>query len=109
MKQQGQHQGAGEGAQQLHVQRQRHLGGGHGGGDEEEVKLGQHPREAGDNLEQEDTGDYNNLKMGYIIITRMTLRLQMTPNLPGVQLFIIVETISGTMGSKFNLHYENHN
>ena len=70
MKQEGQHQSAGERAQQLHVQRQRHLGGGHGGGDEEEVELVQHPREAGDNLEQEDTGDYNNLKMGYIIIIR---------------------------------------
>ena len=65
MKQQGQHESAGEGAQQLHVQRQRDQGGASAGlRDEEEVELGQCPREAGDDLKQQDTGDYNNLKIG---------------------------------------------
>ena len=68
MKQQRQHEGAREGAQQLHVQREREEGGGHGdAGGQEEVELGQHPREAGDNLEKEDTGDDNDLKIENIM------------------------------------------
>ena len=39
-------------------------GAGAGLGDEKEVELGQCPREAGDDLKQQDTGDYNNLKIG---------------------------------------------
>lgn len=76
MKEQRQHECAGEGAQQLHVQRQRDQAGAGdlGDGAEEEVQLGQHPREAGDNLEQEDTGDDDNLKIGSIKIGRSDVR-----------------------------------
>ena len=75
MKQQGQHECAGESPQQLHVQRKRDQGGASAGlGDEEEVELGQRPREAGDYLEQQDTGDNNNLEIGDIKTRRKICR-----------------------------------
>ena len=75
MKQQRQHEGAGEGPQQLHVHRKRDKRGASAGlGNEEEVELGQRPREAGDDLEQQDTGDDNYLKIGDVITRRKIRR-----------------------------------
>ena len=112
MKQPGQHEGAGESPQQLHVQRKRDKGGASAGlGDEEEVELGQRPREARDDLEQQNTGDYNNLKICDIIITRGKIAAQIAddPESDWGPIICNRGTISGTIGVKFNFHYENHN